>query len=317
MLGYIFRRTVQALIVILGVTLIVFLLGQLIPGGQARAALGPKATPLQIHHYNVQYGLNQPIWVQYWHYLLGLFKGNLGYSVKRNQTVAASIWTALPRTILLVGVSTLFALVIAIPVGVSQAVRRNSIYDYTMTGISFFLYAIPAFLIATLLIIWFSFDLGWFPSSVPTDAGVWAIFTDPRSFVLPVFSLAALTIASYSRYMRSSVLDTLTEDYIRTARAKGAGSNRVLYGHALRNALLPLLTLIGLTLPAIVGGAVIIEDVFNYPGMGLLTVQAANNDDIPLVLGTTLVLTVATVIGSLLADLLYAAADPRIRLGNE
>jgi peptide/nickel transport system permease protein len=117
--------------------------------------------------------------------------------------------------------------------------------------------------------------------------------------------------------MRSSVLDTLAEDYIRTARAKGAGSQRVLYGHALRNALLPLLTLVGLTLPAIVGGALITEDIFNYPGMGLLTVQAAQNDDIPLVLGTTLVATVATVIGSLIADLLYAAADPRIRLGGE
>jgi peptide/nickel transport system permease protein len=206
---------------------------------------------------------------------------------------------------------------VAIPIGVSQAVRRNSFYDYAMTGVSFFLYAIPAFLIATLLIIWFSFDLGWFPSSVPTSAGLWSIITDPRTFVLPIVSLAALTIAAYSRYIRSSVLDTLAEDYIRTARAKGAGSRRVLYGHALRNALLPLLTLIGLTLPAIVGGAVIIEDVFNYPGMGLLTVQAANNDDIPLVLGTTLVLTVATVVGSLIADLLYAVADPRIRLGAE
>ena len=135
--------------------------------------------------------------------------------------------------------------------------------------------------------------------------------------MLPVFSLAALTIAAFSRYMRSSVLDTLTEDYVRTAKAKGASPRRVLYGHALRNALIPILTLIGLTLPAIVGGAMITEDVFNYPGMGLLTVQSAVNDDIPLVLGTTLVATVATVIGSLIADLLYAAADPRIRLGGD
>ena len=130
-------------------------------------------------------------------------------------------------------------------------------------------------------------------------------------------TLAATTVASFSRYMRSSMMDALAEDYIRTARAKGAGNRRVLYGHALRNALIPLLTLLGLSLPAIVSGALIVENVFNYPGMGLLTVQSAFNDDIPVVLGTTLVITVATVIGSLVADILYAVADPRIRLGGE
>jgi peptide/nickel transport system permease protein len=217
----------------------------------------------------------------------------------------------------LVGVSTLFALFIAIPLGMAQAVRRNQFFDSSLTAVSFFLYAMPAFLIGELLILFFSFNLGWFPSQPPSDASAWAIFTDPRAFVLPVFSLAALTIAAFSRYMRSSVLDTLTEDYIRTAKAKGASPRRSLYGHALRNALIPILTLIGLTLPAIVGGALITEDVFNYPGMGLLTVQSATNDDIPLVLGTTLVATVATVVGSLIADLLYAAADPRIRLGGD
>jgi peptide/nickel transport system permease protein len=133
---------------------------------------------------------------------------------------------------------------------------------------------------------------------------------------MPVITLAAITIASFSRYMRSSMMDALAEDYIRTARAKGASNRRVLYGHALRNALIPILTLLGLSLPAIVSGAVITETVFNYPGMGLLVVYASENSDIPLVLGTTLVVTVATVIGSLLADILYAIADPRIRFGG-
>lgn len=317
MTGYIVRRLIQAFFVILGVTLVVFVLSQLIPGGEARAALGPKATQLQINHFNHLNGFDQPLWVQYWHYLLGLFKGNLGYSYRNNQGVTSLIAERLPKTMVLVGASTLLSLVIAIPVGMAQAVRRNSLYDYTVTGIGFFLYAMPAFLVGELLILYFSFDLAWFPSQPPTTASAWAVFTQPQDFVLPVLTLAALTIAGFSRYMRSSVLDTLAEDYIRTARAKGAGSRRVLYGHALRNALLPLLTLIGLTLPAIVGGALITEDVFNYPGMGLLTVQAAQNDDIPLVLGTTLVATIATVLGSLLADVLYAAADPRIRLGGD
>jgi len=134
--------------------------------------------------------------------------------------------------------------------------------------------------------------------------------------VLPLVTLCAITVASFSRYMRSSMMDALAEDYVRTARAKGASHRRVLYGHALRNALIPMITLLGLSLPAIVSGALITENVFNYPGMGLLTVQSAFNSDVPVVLGTTLVITVATVIGSLLADILYAAADPRIRLGG-
>ncbi len=139
----------------------------------------------------------------------------------------------------------------------------------------------PDFLLGTLLIIWFSFDLHWFPVSPPSDASAWAVFTDPRAFVLPVVTLAATTIASFSRYMRSSMMDAMAEDYIRTARAKGASNRRVLYGHALRNALIPILTLLGLSLPAIVSGALIVETVFNYPGMGLLTVQAAFNDRHP------------------------------------
>jgi peptide/nickel transport system permease protein len=302
MFGYLIRRFGQAIIVILGVTFIVFILSQLIPGGQARAALGPRATPSQISNFNIINGYNQPLWVQYWHYLLGLLKGNLGYSYKNNQSVTSLIAQRLPKTLVLLGVSTILALFIAIPLGMSQAVRRNSVYDYTVTATSFILYAFPAFLLGELLILFFSFNLNWFPSQPPSTASAWALFSDPRAFVLPVFTLAALTIAGFSRFMRSSVLDTLTEDYIRTAKAKGGSPRRVLYGHALRNALLPILTLIGLTLPAIVGGALIVEDIFNYPGMGLLTVQAASNDDIPLILGTTLVATVATVLGSLFAD---------------
>ena len=317
MFGYLIRRFGQAIIVILGVTFIVFSLSQLIPGGQARAALGPRATPSQISNFNIINGYNQPLWVQYWHYLLGLLKGNLGYSYKNNQSVTSLIAQRLPKTLVLLSVSTILALFIAIPLGMSQAVRRNSVYDYTVTATSFILYAFPAFLLGELLILFFSFNLNWFPSQPPSTASAWALFSDPRAFVLPVFTLAALTIAGFSRFMRSSVLDTLTEDYIRTAKAKGGSPRRVLYGHALRNALLPILTLIGLTLPAIVGGALIVEDIFNYPGMGLLTVQAASNDDIPLILGTTLVATVATVLGSLFADVLYAAADPRIRLSGD
>jgi peptide/nickel transport system permease protein len=316
MTGFIFRRFIQALIVVLGVVLIVFLLGQLVPGGECKAVNGPKATADFCRNWNVQNGFSQPIWVQFWHYLLGLPRLNLGYSYKRTQPVYDVISTYLPKTLVLVGTATVLALVIAIPLGIFQVVKRNKPSDYALTGLSFIFYAMPPFLLGTLLIIFFSFDLKLLPSQPPSDASAWAVFSNPRAFIMPMVTLCAITIASFSRYMRSSMMDALAEDYIRTARAKGAGQRVVLYGHALRNALIPILTLIGLSLPAIVSGALITENVFNYPGMGYLTVQAAQNDDIPLVLGTTLVITIATVLGSLLADILYAVADPRIRFGS-
>jgi peptide/nickel transport system permease protein len=315
-MSFLLRRILQAILVILGVTLIVFLLGQLIPGGEARAVLGTKATPVTIAHFNRINGLNLPIWDQFYHYVVGLFHGNLGYSYKYNQGVTAVIKERLPKTLVLVGTATAIALIISIPLGILQVVRRNTASDYALTSLSFIFYAMPPFLLGTLMIIYLSFDLHWFPVSPPGNASAWAVFTDPRAFVMPLVTLCAITIASFSRYMRSSMMDALAEDYIRTARAKGASNRRVLYGHALRNALIPILTLLGLSLPAIVSGAVITETVFNYPGMGLLVVYAAENSDIQLVLGTTLVVTVATVIGSLLADILYAVADPRIRFGG-
>ena len=315
MAGYLIRRVLQAIIVIVGVVVIVFLLAQLIPGGEARAVLGARATPKLVRRFNQVNGLTQPLWVQFWHYLYGLPLLRLGYSYKFTQPVWAVISHRLPKTLLLVGTATVLALIVAIPLGVIQVVRKGKFSDYALTGVSFVLYATPAFFLGTLLIIWFSFDAKLLPVSPPSNASAFAVWTDPKAFLLPVVTLAALSIAVFSRYMRSSLLDAMAEDYIRTARAKGAGSRRVLYGHAMRNALIPIITLLGLSLPAIVSGAVIVESVFNYPGMGLLTVQAAENTDIPLVLGTTLVITVATVVGSLLADILYVIVDPRIRYG--
>jgi peptide/nickel transport system permease protein len=315
-IGFLIRRNVQAIVVVLGVIIIVFLLGKLIPGGEAAAALGPRRSPAQVAHFNLVNGLDLPIYDQFWRYLWGLFHLNLGYSFKSNEGVKELISQRLPKTLTLVGVSTFVALVIAVPLGILQVVKRYTILDYSLTAGSFLFYAMPPFFLGFLLILYFSFDLNLFPVSPPINSTALTIFTDPRAFVLPVITLAAITIASFSRYMRSSMMDALTQDYVRTARAKGASNNRVLYGHALRNALIPILTLIGLSLPAVASGALITETVFNYAGMGLLTVTAAENNDIPTVLGTTLVITIFTVAGSLLADVLYAVADPRIRFGS-
>ena len=316
MTAYLLRRVVQAAIVVFGVTLLVFLLEHLVPGGEARAALGQRATAADIERFNRQNGYDLPLWQQFWEYCKGLvLHFDLGYSFKQNQTVQALIEEKLPKTLVLVGLSTLFSVIVAIPLGVLQVVRRNKPIDYAVTGASFVGYAMPAFLLGELLIVWFAIDLGWFGVEAPQADSVAGILSDPRDLVLPIITLSAITIASFSRYMRSSLMDAMTQDYIRTARAKGAGSRRVLYRHALRNALIPLITLLGLSLPGIVGGALITETVFNFPGMGLLTTQAAINNDVPLLLGTTFVAALATVIGSLLADIFYAVADPRVRYG--
>lgn len=295
-------------------TLLTFVLSHVVPGGAAHAALGPKATAEQIAQFNRVNGYDLPWWDQLYRYFQGLVAHlNLGYSYKYNQSVLSLISERLPKTLLLVGLSTALAVLVAVPLGVLQVVRRNRPVDYALTGTSFLLYAMPSFLLGTLLILYFAVDLKWFSVQAPQASTVGGILADPRGLVLPVVTLSAITVAQFSRYMRSSMMEAMTEDYIRTARAKGAGERRVLFRHALRNALIPIITLLGLQLPLIVSGALITETVFNYPGMGLLTTNAAINNDVPTLLGTTLVATVATVVGSFLADLLYAVADPRVR----
>jgi peptide/nickel transport system permease protein len=313
-IGYLARRVVQAIVVVFGVTLLVFLLSHIIPGGAARAALGPRASQAQIDQFNKLNGYDLPIWHQFWDYCRGLvLHFNLGYSYKKNELVSALVEENLPKTLVLVGISTLVAVVVAVPLGVLQVVRRNKPIDYFLTGTAFIFYAMPAFLLGQLLILYFAIDLPWFSTEAPQASSAWGTLSQPRDLVLPVLSLSAITIASFSRYMRSSMMEAMTEDYVRTAKAKGASQRRVLYRHALRNALIPLITLLGLSLPAIVGGALITETVFNFPGMGLLTTQAAVNNDVPLLLGTTFVAALATVAGSLLADVLYVVVDPRVR----
>lgn len=317
MIAFLGRRLVQAVIVVVGVMLLVFVLAHVIPGGAARAALGPRASRAEVAQFNRLNNYDKPLLTQFWLYLKNLIvHQDLGYSYHFNEGVTAIIEQRLPKTLVLVGISTVVALLIAIPLGVIQVVRRNKPVDYALTGLSFILYAAPAFLLGTLLILYLAVDLHVFSVEAPQGQTVASILADPRGLVLPVLTIAAITIASFSRYMRSSLMEAMTEDFVRTARAKGASPRRVLYRHALRNALIPIVTLLGLSIPTIVSGAVVTETVFNYPGMGLLAYQAAENTDIPLLLGIAFVATLATVVGSLLADILYALLDPRIRYGR-
>lgn len=312
---FLLRRVLQSLIVILLVTVITFGLLRLIPGNPAIAVLGPSAfrNPASIHQFDVQYGFNRPWYSQYWLWLDHILHLNLGFSWKLNQSVFSLLGTHLPKTIFLVGISTILALLLAVPIGLWQAVRRNKFADHFFNGFSTVFYAMPAFLLGILLIMFFAIKIPIFPPEGPQGEGLGVLFTNFNALVLPIISLTLVTIALFSRYMRSAVLDNLTEDYVRTAKAKGASERRVLVRHVLRNSLIPIATLLGLSLPGIIAGALITEAVFNYPGMGYLFYQAALNQDYPILLGITLVVAVATVVGSLLADVAYAVLDPRVR----
>jgi peptide/nickel transport system permease protein len=309
------RRLLQAVAVVLLVTVITFILLRLIPGNPAIAIMGPSAyrNPAAIAQFDRVYGFNRPWYSQYWLWLDHLLHGNLGYSWNLNQSVASLLSTHLPKTVFLVAISIILALLIAIPIGVVQAVRRNKIVDHFFNGFSTIFYAMPAFLLGILLILVFAIKFPIFPPEGPQGESLGVLFSNFNALILPIVTLTLITIALFSRYMRSSVLDNLTEDYVRTAKAKGASERRVLIRHVLRNSLIPIATLLGLLLPALFAGALITESVFNYPGMGYLFYQQALKQDYPTLLGITVVVAVATVVGSLLADIAYAVLDPRVR----
>lgn len=315
MTAFLLRRTVQAVVVLLLVSLIVFVLLHLLPGGAARAVLGPRATPSQIAQFNQQNGLDQPLLQQFLVWLQHLLHGDLGYSYRLNQSVSSLIAEKLPKTILLNLLALVIAVAVAVPVGIAQAVRRNGLFDYVATFLGFVFYSTPIFFLSLMLVLWFAVNLGWFPAQAPQGTTVREILSEPAGLVLPVASLVLLDVALFSRYMRSATLDNLVQDYVRTAYAKGAGRSRVLYRHVLRNSLIPMVTLLGLSLPVLLAGSLVTEQVFNYPGMGLLFYQEAVTSDYPVLLGITLVVGVATVVGNLLADIGYALLDPRVRYG--
>jgi peptide/nickel transport system permease protein len=309
---FLLRRCSQAVVVLLLVSVIVFGLLHLLPGGPARAILGTHATPTNIAAFNKQNGLDSPVPVQYWHWLTGVLSGNLGFSYVQNESVASLLGQRLPKTAFLAGVSVLLAVLIAVPVGFYQAVRRQRIGDYAVTTVTLVLYSTPAFWVGILLIDVLAVRLHALPAEAP-QGSFSALIGDPQALVLPVLTITLVTVAAFSRYIRSSVLDELAQDYVRMARSKGAGRRVILFGHVLRNSAGPVVTLLGLSLPFIVSGTLITEYVFNYPGIGLLAFNAATSQDYPVILGVVIVVGAATVLGSLLADVTHAILDPRVR----
>jgi peptide/nickel transport system permease protein len=313
MLGYAIRRILQAVVVVLGVTAVTFILEHIIPGSLAHAILGTRASPAEIAAFNRANGLDHPIVVQYLTFLGRVARGNLGYSYRLNQSVDSLIFHQLPNDVVLVGTALVLALAIAIPLGIAQSVHRNRAVDHVATSAAFALYSMPSYWLAILLVAGLSIAVHAFPPEAPQASSVGGLLADPRALVLPVLTLTLVNVALFSRYMRAAAIDTLAQDYIRVARAKGLSARLVLSRHVLRNSLISVTTLVGLSIPAVLTTGLIVEYVFNVPGVGLTYYNAAVNADYPVELGITVLIGIVTVLGNLFADLAYAVLDPRVR----
>jgi peptide/nickel transport system permease protein len=315
-IGYIIRRLLVAIVVVIGIAAISFALLYLLSPSPVYAVLGAKAQPLAVKAWNAQHGYDRGEIAQFLSYLGHLVRLDFGYSYKLSQSVSALFKENAGRSAYLTGAALILSLVIAIPLGIAQAVKRNSIGDYAATSLNFILYSMPSFFLGLILIQIFALDLGIFPPTVSDSiTTAWQAFTHPLQLALPIITLAAINVASFSRYMRSSALDNLGQDYIRLARAKGLSQKAVLFRHLLRNACLPMITLVGLSIPNLLAGNLLIEVLFNYPGLGLLFYNALGNEDYNILLAYTILGGALTVVGNLMADVAITVADPRVRLG--
>jgi peptide/nickel transport system permease protein len=313
-IGYIVRRLFIAVIVVIGVTFISFGLLHLLSNSPAYTVLGAKARPEAVAAWNKANGYDRSFLAQFFSYLGGIWHLDFGYSYKLSQSVNSLFNENAGRSAYLSGAALVLSLLIAMPLGIAQAVKRNSVGDYAVTSANFILYSMPSFLLGLILIQFLALDTNIFPPGVSdTVTSTWGAVTHPRQLFLPIITLTAINVASFSRYMRSSALDNLAQDYIRLARAKGLSQRAVLFRHLLRNACLPMITLVGLSIPTLLAGNLLIEVLFNYPGLGLLFWNALQSEDYNVLLGYTVLGGALTVLGNLVADVAVAAADPRIR----
>ena len=303
--AYILRRLVQAALILLGISIISFALIHLLPADPARMVAGRTASAEQVENVRRQLGLDQPIYRQYVHYLVNLLHGDLGRSYLQRSEVTSLILPRLPATALLMVGAIFFELILGLSLGLVAALRRNTAVDQAIMALTFIFVSMPAFLLGLLLLYFFAVYLGWFP------IGGYGEF---KHLILPSLSLDLLGAGWYAQQMRSTVIDVLRQDYVRTARAKGLSRLRVIGLHVVPNALLPIIAMIGLDIGFFMGGAVLIESVYGWPGIGQLTWQAIQQLDIPIIMGVMLIVAFAVAMGSLLADLIAPFVDPRIKL---
>ena len=303
--AYLLRRLIQSALILIGVSFITFFLLYVLPADPVRQIAGRSATPQTVENIRQQLGLDQPFVVQYWRYLSGLVQGDMGRSYLQKTEVAELIASRLPATLLLMVAAIFCELALGVTMGIVAALTRGRLADQALMIGSFLAVSAPQFVVSLLLLYVFAVKLGWFP------IGGYGTFAH---LVLPALTLGLLGSGWYSRMMRSSMIDVLRADYIRTARAKGLGRSRVVLRHALPNAILPVIAMIGIDIGVFMGGIVVVESVFGWPGIGQLAWQAIQRVDIPIIMGVTLVSACAIVLGNLLADLITPLIDPRIKL---
>lgn len=304
MTAYIFKRILYMIPVLLGVTILVFGIMHLAPGNVAQMLLGENATADQIANLQHEMGLDRPITIQYLDYMKNLLRGNLGTSYTTGEPVNTKIFDCFPYTVRLTVVAAIFSIVLALPLGIIAAVKQNSWIDNLSMIISLIGVSMPIFWLAVMLILLFSLKLGWFPVYGAKQAS---------SIILPAISLGLMNMASIARTTRSAMVETIRQDYIRTAHAKGLPEKTVIMRHAFRNGMLPTITVIGLEIGQMLGGSVLTETVFAWPGVGRLMIQAINGRDTPTVMGCIILMTLCFSLVNLLVDLLYGVFDPRVR----
>jgi len=314
--AFLVRRVAQSLVLLLLVTMVTFLLIHSAPGGPS-ILLNPDTSKEQAQQISANLRLNDPLPVQYARWLGGLVRLNLGTSYVQEQPVTRVIGRRLGATLALAGLSLTLALIVAVPLGILAAVRRNSFVDHFAAFLSLFGVAVPVFWYGLILIVICGVWLHILPSGgLADDPATFDLGDRIRHLILPTLVLGTTAMAQFTRYMRSGMVAVLSDDYVRTARAKGLSERAVLFRHALRNALIPVVTIIGVVIPRLIGGAAITEKVFSYPGMGSLAVDSAFQRDYPVVMGVTLLVGIAVIAGNLLTDVLYGIIDPRIRVGE-
>lgn len=301
---FIAKRLVAMVPVLLGVTLVIYLILNMAPGDPAKVILGEQATPEQIAELREEMGLNDPVLVQYARYIFNLVQGDMGESYNSGLKCNVEIFARFPNTLRLTICAISLAVILALPIGILAAVKQNSLFDGASMFIALIGLSMPVFWLGLLLILFFSLRLGWFPSS---GADGW------KSLVLPTVTLGFQQMASIARVTRSSMLEVIRADYIRTARAKGVAENKVITKHALKNALIPTVTVVGLQFGGMLGGSVMTESVYAWPGVGRLMVQSINKRDIPMVLGCVIMFSLTSSVVNLLVDVLYGFIDPRIK----
>jgi peptide/nickel transport system permease protein len=314
MTAYLVRRAAISAVIAVGLSMVIFGMLHVLYPSPALVLLPPRTPNAVIAAWNREHGFDAPVIAQYLRYLNQVLHGNLGFSVKLDQSVISLFAQRWARSAYLSGASLLLAVFIAIPLGIFQAVRRNTVSDHVATMLAFITYAMPDYFLYLIAISLLALTFPIFSYEASQSTSVLSVALDWRAMTLPIVCLALLIVAGYSRYMRSSAMDTLAQDYIKAARAKGLPERLVLTRHLLRNACLPMATLIGLSIPALLAGNLIAEVVFNYNGLGLLFYNSLQTEDYPVLLAYTLIGGLLTIAGNLMADITLTVADPRIRL---